>query len=89
LTVLTCREFLDALCDYLEGVEYPCARLDAEQHLQNCTRCRIVCATTRQTIALYHELQAPPVPPELEARLFARIAACPRVGQKTARRPGV
>ena len=78
--MLTCRQFLGALCDYLDGTQDPSACADVEEHLGKCSRCRIVCETTRRTVTLYRTMAVVrPVPAEVESRLLAAIAKRARV----------
>lgn len=77
LSLERCRELLAQLNDYIDG-EFPadlCAEL--EQHLADCSDCRVVLDTLSQTVRILRQLDAapPPLPPDLEARLLARLGA--------------
>jgi len=75
MTSSPCREFLNELCDYLDG---KCSA-KAEHHLARCRRCRIVCETTRQTVALYRRWSTDcAVPEDVERRLMAALGCTPR-----------
>jgi predicted anti-sigma-YlaC factor YlaD len=74
--MLTCRQFREALCDYLDGTVESVARSGLDRHRSECTNCRIVWATTRKTIELYKSLPLHGVPPEVEVRLMAAIEMC-------------
>lgn len=71
-----CRELVGQLNDYLDG-ELPldlCSEL--ELHLSGCPDCKVVLDTLGQTLRILHTLDdaPPPLPPELESRLLARLA---------------
>jgi anti-sigma factor RsiW len=72
--VLNCRQFLDELCDYLDGTADSQTFLDTERHLAMCRKCRIVCETTRQTVALYRRMWSVyGLPSGVERRLMAAL----------------
>ena len=81
---MTCREVLDFLMDYDDGVLPPLVRLRFVLHLRLCAECRAYLKSYRITVAAARrahgaagypasELPQPEVPPELiEAILKAR-----------------
>jgi len=73
--MLTCRQFVSGLNDYLDGPLDAASRARFDRHVGACPRCRIVCDTTRKTIQLYKTCLPGGVPPALEARLMAAIRA--------------
>ena len=68
-----CREFLRALCDYLDGAVDPQFRERIDRHLKDCRHCRILGQTTRMTLDLYKSRPANGVPAEIECRLIASL----------------
>lgn len=73
--MLNCRQFLDELCDYLDGTTDARHFAETERHLARCRKCRIVCETTRQTIGIYRRMwTACSVPADVEQRLMDRLA---------------
>ena len=73
--MLNCGQFLDELCDYLDGTADERHFAESERHLAQCRKCRIVCDTTRQTIAIYrHTWSAFTLPADVEQRLMAFLA---------------
>lgn len=69
-----CRQFLNGLCDYLDGTSDAASTAAVECHLRNCPKCRVICATVRETVRIYK--RAWPeccVPADVEARLMAAI----------------
>ena len=70
---LTCKEFVDAVTDYLEGrlgfVEW--ARF--QMHLGMCVGCRIQLRQMKQTIWTLRRLPAEPIPPQVHDELLRRF----------------
>lgn len=69
----TCEKLLEGLQTYLddEASADLCAKI--ERHLTDCADCRVVLATLRQTIELYHNLPQPSLPAEARHRLYAAL----------------
>ena len=80
--MLTCKQFLSELTDYLDEKIAAEVRADLEQHLSACPNCWVVCDTTKKTIRIYKGMETHPISPEVESRLLAAIekkrAAHPR-----------
>jgi anti-sigma factor RsiW len=75
--MITCKELIDYLMDYVSD-ELPADRkAHIDQHLQFCPPCVTYIDTYKQTIRLTRELPMKPVPPELIARLKAALASDP------------
>lgn len=74
-----CRELVAQLNDYLDGELPPelCAELDA--HLAGCPDCQVVLDTLGKTVQIVRtlELAPPELPPDVEARLLARLGLGP------------
>ena len=51
--MLTCKEFLAELTDYLDEKTELEIRAKLERHLAECPNCWVVCDTTRKTIQVY------------------------------------
>jgi predicted anti-sigma-YlaC factor YlaD len=78
--VLKCRQFVEELCDYLDGTSDRHHLAEIERHLALCRKCRIVCETTRQTVTLYRQMwPAGALPADVEQRLMATLEK--RVGK--------
>jgi predicted anti-sigma-YlaC factor YlaD len=82
--MLTCREVLEALSDYLDaGVA--ALRRDLEEHLAVCKTCRVIYDTSRRTLRIVTEAGTFDLPEEVSERLLAKTMA----GVESARRrPG-
>lgn len=72
--MLTCKDFLQELSDYLdEGTDVE-LKSKLEKHMSECPNCWVVYDTTRRTVEIYkgHEKQCC-VPPDVQTRLMAAM----------------
>lgn len=60
MTVLTCRELVELVTDYLEGALNPDAQREFVAHLAECEDCLRYLAQIRQTVRLLATLEASP-----------------------------
>ena len=77
--MLTCKDFLNELSEYLDD------SLDAEikaklhQHVSECPNCWVVLDTTQKTIRVFKGMEPQTIPPDIHSRLLTalqkRIAA--------------
>ena len=68
--MLTCKEFLQELSDYLDENVDAEIRARLEQHILECPNCWVVCDTTKKTIQIYKGMEPHPIPPDVESRLM-------------------
>jgi len=71
--LLTCKEFLKEVSDYLdEGTD---AELKArlESHITECPNCWVVLDTMKRTIQIYKGMNPYPIPPDVEDRLMRAL----------------
>ncbi len=69
-----CRQMLDSLSDYVDGLleDELCAEI--ERHAGNCENCRVVIDTLRRTVSLYNTTAAQvKLPEEARQRLYHRL----------------
>jgi hypothetical protein len=71
--LLTCKEFLKELSDYLDESLDRELRAKLEQHITECPNCWVVADTTRKTIQIYKGMDLYPIPPEVESRLMRAL----------------
>ena len=71
--MLTCKQFLDELNEYLDEEVQGNVRHDLEEHLNECPNCWVVCDTTKKTIQIYKGMEPQPVPPEVQSRLVDAV----------------
>lgn len=73
--MLTCREILDFLMDYVNGELLLAQRLKFDLHLSLCPPCRAYLASYRQTVELEKGLQKSDIPPVPEDLVKAILEA--------------
>ncbi len=71
--MLTCKDFLRELSDYLDESLDTQVRARLEEHIAGCPNCWVIADTTRRTIQIYRGMEPYPVPPDVQERLMAAI----------------
>jgi hypothetical protein len=71
--LLTCKQFLQELNDYLEDVLDPASRAELHKHVNECPNCWVVCDTTRRTLKIYKGMETTPLPEQVQNRLMEAI----------------
>jgi anti-sigma factor RsiW len=71
--LLTCKQFLEELSDYLDEKTDPALRQKLEQHINDCPNCWVICDTTKKTIRIYRGMDPVPIPPEIHSRLISAV----------------
>ena len=64
-SLVTCKDFLNELNDYLDDTVQGEVRQELEHHLSECPNCYVVCDTTKKTIQIYRGTEAYPIPSEV------------------------
>ena len=72
---LSCRDGVEALMDYLEGILPPTVRENLETHVSGCRRCQAFVASYRQTPRILKEATATALPAGLAASLRRFLAS--------------
>lgn len=73
--MLTCKDFLRELNDYLDECCDKSLRVEIEKHLSDCPNCFVVADTTRKTVNVYKGMQAQALPENLKSRLMGVLEA--------------
>ena len=71
--MLTCKQFLDELSDYLDETVDASLRANIEAHLKECPNCWVICDTTKKTVRIYKGMDPYPIPADVQSRLTAAI----------------
>ncbi len=71
--MLTCKQFLHELNDYLEETLDPTQRETLQKHVDECPNCWVVCDTTAKTLKVFKGFDAQPVPKDIQSRLMEAI----------------
>ena len=71
--MLTCKDFLRELSDYLDESLDAEIRAKLESHITECPNCWVIADTTRKTIQIYKGMEPQPVPEDIQSRLMAAL----------------
>ncbi len=71
--MLTCREFLQELNDYLDENVDQEIRRKLESHITQCPNCFVICDTTKKTLQVYKGMQPQSIPTDVQSRLMAAL----------------
>lgn len=69
--LLTCKDFLRELSDYLDDSLDPDLRAELAKHVKECPNCWVVCDTTKKTLQVFKGMEAKQVPESLRERVWA------------------
>jgi anti-sigma factor (TIGR02949 family) len=68
--LLTCKDFLNELNEYLDESVGPELRRELEHHVAECPNCWVVVDTTKKTLRVYKGMEPQPVPEGIRMRLM-------------------
>jgi anti-sigma factor RsiW len=71
--LLTCKDFLRELSDFLDENLDAEIRANLEQHITECPNCWVIADTTRKTIKIYKGMEPYPIPSDVEERLMQAL----------------
>ncbi|HLK65271.1 MAG TPA: zf-HC2 domain-containing protein [Bryobacteraceae bacterium] len=71
--MLTCKDFLSELTDYLDENLDAALRAKLEKHITECPNCWVIADTTRKTIQIYRGMDPVPIPTDVESRLMRAL----------------
>ena len=80
--MLTCKEFLGWLNEYLCDSEDPESKRHVEEHVSACPNCWVILDTTKKTIQVYKGQEPQQVPPALQSRLMEALRKKMATGAK-------
>ena len=82
--MLTCKDFLGELSDYLDETIDAELRAKLENHITECPNCWVIADTTRKTIQIYKGMEPYPIPADVESRLMKALEKKMAAKQKPA-----
>ena len=71
--MLTCKDFLSELTDFLDENLDAEVRAKLEKHMAECPNCWVIADTTRKTIQIYKGMDPYPIPSDVESRLMKAL----------------
>ena len=71
--MLTCKEFLQELNDYLDEAVDVELRHRIEAHITQCPNCFVILDTTQKTIQVYKGMQPQALPDDVQSRLLKAV----------------
>ena len=71
--MVTCKDFLSELNEYLDDECREDVRKELEAHLNECPNCWVICDTTKKTVEIYRGMESYPVPPAVHDRLLTAL----------------
>ena len=71
--MLTCKEFLQELNDYLDDTVDIELRRRLEAHITECPNCWVIFDTTKKTIQVYKGMQPQVIPQDVHSRLMQAL----------------
>ena len=71
--MLTCKEFLTELTDFLDEETDPALRALLEKHISECSNCWVVVDTCKKTMQVYKGMEPQSIPTDVESRLMTAL----------------
>jgi len=71
--LLTCKDFLDELSEYLDGTVQGEMRRHLDEHVKDCPNCWVMVDTTKRTIQIYKGMEPQPLDEGLRSRLMKAL----------------
>jgi anti-sigma factor (TIGR02949 family) len=88
-SLLTCKEFLQELTDYLDSTVDAELRRKLEAHINECPNCFVILDTTQKTIKVYKGMQPQDIPEAVHVRLMKAVERKMAAGKAAAGETGV
>ncbi len=71
--MLTCKQFLLELNDYLDPNGDPAMKCHLEKHVTECPNCFVIVDTTKKTLQVYKGLEPQTIPEDVKSRLWKAL----------------
>ena len=73
MRLITCKEFLQELNEYLDDLVDPATKQHWQQHVDECPNCFVIVDTTRKTVQVYKGMEQQELPSEVQGRLWQAL----------------
>jgi anti-sigma factor (TIGR02949 family) len=71
--LLTCKDFLNELSDFLDDSVDAEIRAKLEKHVSECPNCFVILDTTHRTIKVYKGMEPQAIPADIHSRLMLAL----------------
>lgn len=71
--MLTCKDFLNELSEYLDDTLDPDVKATLHRHVSECPNCWVVLDTTQRTIRVYKGMEPQNIPTDIHTRLMTAL----------------
>ena len=71
--MITCKDFLKELNDYLDELVDPETKKHWQSHVDECPNCFVIVDTTRKTMQVYKGMHEQEVPGDVKSRLMQAL----------------
>ncbi|MBI4874949.1 MAG: zf-HC2 domain-containing protein [Acidobacteria bacterium] len=71
--MLTCKDFLHELNEYLDETTDPEIRRRVEEHISECPNCWVVHNTAQKTLKIFKGMEPQELPADVHSRLMAAL----------------
>lgn len=71
--MITCKEFLQELNDFLDETIGPETKKHWQQHVNECPNCFVIVDTTRKTVRVYKGMEQQTLPDDVRSRLWEAL----------------
>jgi anti-sigma factor (TIGR02949 family) len=71
--LITCKDFLRELNEFLDETADVSMKKELELHVSQCPNCFVVVDTTRQTLRVFKGAQPQEIPPNVQTRLMEAL----------------
>ena len=71
--MLTCKQFLQELNDYLDPNADAALKLRLQSHVTECPNCFVIVDTTKKTLQVYKGVEPQTIPEDVRARLWKAL----------------
>ncbi|MEZ5400097.1 MAG: zf-HC2 domain-containing protein [Bryobacteraceae bacterium] len=85
--MLSCKDFLSWLNEYLDDTADPDIFRHLQEHVTSCPNCWVIFDTTKKTIEVYKGMDPQPLPDALHDRLMAAVKKRCDSGPPCSKRP--
>ena len=71
--MVTCKQFLQELNDYLDPNVDSVTKVHLEAHVTQCPNCFVIVDTTMKTLQIYRGMEPQAIPEDVQSRLWKAI----------------